>query len=154
MNTLYILYKSNTVDQEKLVYLLNNSPELCGEKPPVNNVDEYTAFPDSDFEWYNPEIKELTEINDLQLDGLLNIVQDKNAAVILDAENVQDIFNWSRGTPVILVDTVLDDQSTEKEVDRVISQSCWTDNSKLNTLWEKLGVSSPSAEWIEKYTGS
>lgn len=152
MNTLYILYKSQTTNQEQLVYLLNNSPDLCGEQPLGNTIDEYAALPDSDLEWYNPEIKELSEINDSQLDSLLNIVENKSAAVILDAKNAQDIFNWSRSTPVILVETVEDGYTNTNEVDRVIDQSCWTDNNKLSTLWEKLGVSSPSPDWIEKYT--
>jgi hypothetical protein len=150
MNTLYLICGSDKINQEKLAYLLNNSPELCGEQT-IQTCDEYAALPDQDFEWYNPEIKELSEINDQQLDQLLNIIEDKSAAVVLDAQNMFDMFNWSRGTHVILINAVPDGENYGHEVDRLIEQKYWSSPEYIHELWSNVGIQAPSESWIADY---
>ena len=135
MNTLYIICGSDKINQEKLAYLLNNSPDCLGEQS-FTKCDAYTGLSDSDFEWYNPEIRELEEITREQLDGLLNIIEDKSAAVLLDAQNYWDLFDWSRGTHVILINAVPTGEDYGHEVDRLIEQQYWTTESAVYKLWE------------------
>ena len=150
MNTLYLICGSDKINQEKLAYLLNSSPDLLGEQP-HSVCDEYAGLSDSDFEWYNPEVRELAEISREQLDGLLNIIEDKSAAVLLDAQNYWDLFDWSRGTHVILINAVPDGEDYGHEVDRLIEQQYWTNESVVHELWEKVGIQSPSEDWISEY---
>lgn len=149
MNTLYIVCGSDKINQEKLVYLLNSSPDLAGNHS--LDCNEYSALTDSDFEWYNPEIRELKEINKEQFDGLLNLIEDKSIAVLLDAQNFWDLFDWSRGTHVILINAVANGKDYGHEVDRLIEQRYWTDEKLIQELWEMVGIQKPVDSWINDY---
>ena len=48
-------------------------------------------------------------ISNDQLDGLLNLIETKSIAVLLHAQNYNDIWKWSRGIPVILIRTKIDE---------------------------------------------
>lgn len=132
MNTLYLVCSHSCMNQMEIPYLLNNSPELHGdsaagehyagyeldgepidhEPGPLGKVrvhDDYWNLSESDREWYNFDIRNTLEITDEQLDGLLNIIEDKSIALLLHAHNTDDIFKWSRSKPVIVINAVITD---------------------------------------------
>lgn len=132
MNTLYLVCSHSCMNQMEIPYLLNNSPDLHGnsqagehyasyelngdpidhEPGPLGKVrvhDDYWNLTDQDRQWYNFEVRNTLEITTEQLDGLLNIIEDKSIALLLHAHNHQDIWAWSRAKPVIVINTIITD---------------------------------------------
>lgn len=126
------------MNQMEIPYLLNNSPDLHGESGPgkhyagyeldgkpidhepgplgkVRVHDDYWNLTDADKQWYNFEVRNTLEITEQQLDGLLNIIEDKSIALLLHAHNLDDIWSWSRAKPVILINAVITDWSDNIE---------------------------------------
>jgi len=132
MNTLYLICSHSCISQMEIPYLLNNSPTLHGdsqagehwagyelngeqidhEPGPLGKIrvhDDYWNISNEDSKWYNYDVRNTMEITTDQLDGLLNLVTDKSIAVLLHAQNYQDIWRWSRDHPVLLVRTAIDE---------------------------------------------
>lgn len=132
MNTLYLVCSHSCMNQMEIPYLLNNSPELHGESHPGQHYatyelngktidhepgplgkirvhDDYWNLEPADRQWYNYEIRNTLEISNEQLDGLLNIIENKSIALLLHAQNYKDIWQWSRSRPVIIIRTVIGD---------------------------------------------
>jgi len=138
MNTLYLICSHSCMSQMEIPYLLNNSPMLHGnsiagehwagyelngeeidhEPGPLGKIrvhDDYWNISEQDSKWYNYDVRNTMEITTEQLDGLLNLITDevdgchKSIAVLLHAQNYQDIWKWSRGLPVLMVRTAIDD---------------------------------------------
>ena len=101
MNTLYLICSHSCLSQMEVPYLLNNSPMLHGESQagehwasyeldgkevdhepgPLGKIrvhDDYWNISDEDREWYNYDIRNTMEISTEQLDGLLNLIKDKD----------------------------------------------------------------------------
>ena len=131
MNTLYLICSHSCLSQMEVPYLLNNSPMLHGESQagehwasyeldgkevdhepgPLGKIrvhDDYWNISDEDREWYNYDVRNTMEISTEQLDGLLNLVKDKSIAVLLHAQNYEDIWKWSRNLPVMMIRTSVD----------------------------------------------
>jgi hypothetical protein len=132
MNTLYLICSHSCLSQMEVPYLLNNSPMLHGESQAgehwatyeldgkeidhepgslgkIRVHDDYWNISDNDKQWYNYDIRNTMEISTEQLDGLLNLIENKSIAVLLHAQNYHDIWKWSRELPVILVRTRMDE---------------------------------------------
>jgi len=132
MNTLYLICSHSCMSQMEIPYLLNNSPMLHGdsqagehwagyelngeqidhEPGPLGKIrvhDDYWNISDEDNKWYNYDVRNTMSITTEQLDGLLNLVTDKSISVLLHAQNYEDIWKWSRGHPVLLVRTAIDE---------------------------------------------
>jgi hypothetical protein len=113
-------------------YLLNNSPMLHGESQAgehwasyelngqeidhepgnlgkIRVHDDYWNISEQDKQWYNYNVRNTMNISNDQLDGLLNLIETKSIAVLLHAQNYNDIWKWSRGIPVILIRTKIDE---------------------------------------------
>jgi hypothetical protein len=113
-------------------YLLNNSPMLHGESQAgehwasyeldgkeidhepgelgkIRVHDDYWNISDVDNQWYNYNVRNTMNISNDQLDGLLNLIETKSIAVLLHAQNYKDIWKWSRGIPVIMIRTRIDE---------------------------------------------
>jgi len=120
------------MSQMEIPYLLNNSAMLHGnstagnhwasyeldgkeidhEPGPLGKIrvhDDYWNISDEDKKWYNYDVRNTMEITTEQLDGLLNLVTDKSISVLLHAQNYKDIWRWSRGHPVLLIRTAIDE---------------------------------------------
>ena len=224
MNTLYLVCSHSCMSQMEIPYLLNNSPDLFGESKagehyamyeldgepidhepgPLGKVrvhDDYWNIIDEDNQWYNFDVRNALKITEEQLDGLLNLIEDKNIAVLLHAHNLEDIWAWSRAKPVIAINATIgdwdknieywamreynylmeddrnanyseaehawpgclavaehfiarmhmDNEWAEKDADRVITQVDWQRQPEIYNLWEKVGIASPSKEWIDAY---
>ena len=132
MNTLYLVCSHSCMSQMEIPYLLNNSPELHGnsnpgehyatyelngevvdgETGPLGTIrvhDDYWNINEVDVEWYNYEVRNTMNITEDQLNGLLNIIEDKSIALLLHAQNYDDIWAWSRDLPVIVIRTIVGD---------------------------------------------
>lgn len=132
MNTLYLVCSRSCMNQMEIPYLLNNSPDLHGESKagehyatyeldnnpidhepgPLGKVrvhDDYWNLSDEDKQWYNFDIRNEMEITEDQLNGLLNIIEDKSIALLLHAQNLDFVFEWSRAKPVIVINTIIGD---------------------------------------------
>ena len=133
MNTLYLVCSRSCMNQMEIPYLLNNSPDLHGESKagehyaeymlngesidhepgPLGKVrvhDDYWNLTSSEKEqYYNFDIRNELEITEEQLDGLLNLIEDKSIALVLHAQNLDFVFEWSRAKPVILINAVIGD---------------------------------------------
>lgn len=224
MNTLYLVCSHSCMNQMEIPYLLNNSPDLFGnskagehyamyeldgkpidhEPGPLGKVrvhDDYWNIIDEDNQWYNFDVRNALEITEEQLDGLLNLIENKNIAVLLHAHNLKFIWQWSRAKPVIMINATigdwdknieywaqreynylmeddrnanysgvdhawpgcdqvaedfigrmhLDREWAEKEADRTITQVDWMRAPEIYGLWDKIGIASPSKEWIDAY---
>ena len=44
-----------------------------------------------------------------------------------------------------------DDEIAEKRTDRLIKQPQWMKAPEIYTLWDSVGIESPSKEWIDAY---
>ena len=197
MNTLYLICSHSCLSQMEVPYLLNNSPMLHGESQAgehwatyeldgkeidhepgqlgkIRVHDDYWNISEEDKEWYNYDVRNTMEISTEQLDGLLNLIKDKNIAVLLHAQNYQDIWKWSRNLPVIMIRTSVDNWDGDivswaareynylMEDDRNANYSnddhSWpgvetiVDNFiSKKTLWDSVGIEEPDQEWIHKY---
>ena len=131
MNTLYLVCSHSCMSQMEVPYLLNNSPmlhgtsqagehwatyELNGEKidhepgklGKIRVHDDYWNISEKDRQWYNYEVRNTMSITTEQLDGLLNLIENKSIAILLHAQNYKDIWKWSRSKPALLIRTELD----------------------------------------------
>tara|TARA_B110001454_G_scaffold176575_1_gene168733 strand:+ start:313 stop:1029 length:717 start_codon:yes stop_codon:yes gene_type:complete len=120
------------MSQMEIPYLLNNSPMLHGDSQAgehwasyelngkkvdhepgqlgkIRVHDDYWNISDEDKKWYNYDVRNTMDITTEQLDGLLNIIENKSIAVLLHAQNYQDIWKWSRAKPVIMIKTAIDE---------------------------------------------
>ena len=132
MNTLYLVCSHSCISQMEVPYLLNNSPMLHGESQAgehwasyelngqeidhepgnlgkIRVHDDYWNISEQDKQWYNYNVRNTMNISNDQLDGLLNLIETKSIAVLLHAQNYNDIWKWSRGIPVILIRTKIDE---------------------------------------------
>ena len=132
MNTLYLICSHSCMSQMEIPYLLNNSAMLHGnstagehwasyeldgkeidhEPGPLGKIrvhDDYWNISDEDSKWYNYDVRNTMEITKEQLNGLLNLIENKSIAVLLHAQNYRDIWQWTRGTHALMVRTVIDD---------------------------------------------
>ena len=134
MNTLYLICSHSCISQMEIPYLLNNSPMLHGnsqagehwatyelnggkidhEPGPLGKIrvhDDYWNISNED----NYDVRNTIDITNEQLDGLLNLIHDKvderhkSIAVLLHAKNYHDIWKWSRGLPVLMIRTSIDE---------------------------------------------
>jgi len=224
MNTLYLVLSRSCMNQMEIPYLLNNSPDLHGESGPgqhyagyeldgkpidhepgplgkVRVHDDYWNLTDEDKQYYNFDIRNELNISNEQLDDLLKISEDKSIALLLHAQNLDDIWAWSRDKPVIVVNAIitdwernietwaareynylmeddrnanfsgydhvwpgceevaeefigrmhLDKQISIMDCDRLIKQPQWMKAPEIYTLWETIGIKSPTTEWIDAY---
>lgn len=132
MNTLYLVCSHSCISQMEVPYLLNNSPMLHGESQAgehwasyeldgqnidhepgelgkIRVHDDYWNISEQDKQWYNYNVRNTMNISNDQLDGLLNLIETKSIAVLLHAQNYNDIWKWSRGIPVIMIRTNIDE---------------------------------------------
>lgn len=132
MNTLYLICSHSCMSQMEIPYLLNNSPTLHGnsqagehwatyelngeqldhEPGPLGKIrvhDDYWNISQEDSEWYNYDIRNTMKISEEQLNGLLNLIKNKSVAVLLHAQNYEDIWKWSRILPVVMIRTKIDE---------------------------------------------
>ena len=132
MNTLYLICSHSCMSLMEVPYLLNNSSMLHGnstagehwagyelngeqidhEPGPLGKIrvhDDYWNISDEDSKWYNYDVRNTMEITKEQVDGLSNLITDKSIAILLHAQNYEDIFAWTRGLPVLLVRTAIDE---------------------------------------------
>lgn len=224
MHTLYLVVSQSCINQMEIPYLLNNSPDLHGtsgpgqhwatyeldgkqvdhEPGPLGKIrvhDDYWNLDDEDKEWYNFDIRNTMEITTEQLDGLLNISNKYSIALLLHAQNYNDVWKWSRSHNVIIVNPIIsqwkdavhtwaareynylmeDDKNANfsgydhvwpgtqevaekfvermdydseiKELlsDRLIKQPQWMTTPEIYTLWDSIGITSPTKEWIDSY---
>ena len=130
MHTLYLVVSRSCINQMEIPYLLNNSPDLHGtsgpgehwagyelngqpidhEPGPLGKVrvhDDYWNLDAEDKEWYNFDIRNEMHISEEQLNGLLNISNKYSIALLLHAQNYDDIWAWSRTQNVIIVNPVI-----------------------------------------------
>jgi hypothetical protein len=80
-----------------------------GELGKIRVHDDYWNISDVDNQWYNYNVRNTMNISNDQLDGLLNLIETKSIAVLLHAQNYKDIWKWSRGIPVIMIRTRIDE---------------------------------------------
>ena len=132
MNTLYLICSHSCISQMEVPYLLNNSPMLHGESQAgehwasyelngkqvdhepgelgkIRVHDDYWNISDEDKEWYNYDVRNAMSISKEQLNGLLKLIENKSISVLLHAQNYKDIWRWSRGLPVLLIRTAIDE---------------------------------------------
>ena len=132
MNTLNLICSRSCMSQMEVPYLLNNSPMLYGESQAgehwasyvlngkevdhepgelgkIRVHDDYWNISDENKKWYNYDVRNTKEITTEQLDGLLNLIESKSIAVLLHAQNYEDIWKWSRNLPVLLIRTAIDE---------------------------------------------
>ena len=93
MNTLYLVCTNGIKNNLEICNLLNASKELST----LNDFNDY------DKQYYNDEICNELQIREDQLDALLNISQSKSIALELNANNIQDIFLWSRNKFAVVI---------------------------------------------------
>ena len=132
MNTLYLVCSHSCMSQMEIPYLLNNSPMLHGTSQAgehwasyeldgqeidhepgmlgkIRVHDDYWNISESDRQWYNYEVRNAMSITTEQLDGLLHLIEDKSIAVLLHAQNYEDIWKWSRGKTALSIRTEMDE---------------------------------------------
>ena len=132
MNTLYLICSHSCMSQMEIPYLLNNSPTLHGnsqagehwatyelngeqidhEPGPLGKIrvhDDYWNISQEDSKWYNHDVRNTMNISKEQLDGLLNLIKNKSVAVLLHAQNYEEIWAWSRILPVVMIRTRIDE---------------------------------------------
>jgi len=224
MSTLYLVISQSCINQMEIPYLLNNSPDLHGnssagedwagyelnnepidhEPGPLGKIrvhDDYWNIDNEDKQWYNFDVRNTMHITTETLDGLLNISKKYSIALLLHAQNYEDVWKWSRTQNVIIVNPVIsdweenvntwaareynylmeDDRNSnysgfdhvwpgtaevasifkdrmdyDKEIeawesDRLIKQPQWMRSPDINTLWESVGLTAPSDEWVDAY---
>ena len=152
------------MSQMEIPYLLNNSPMLHGdsqagehwagyelngeqidhEPGPLGKIrvhDDYWNISDEDNKWYNYDVRNTMSITTEQLDGLLNLVTDKSISVLLHAQNYEDIWKWSRGHPVLLVRTAIDEWDgnivswAAREYNYLMEDDYNNNHSEYNHAW-------------------
>lgn len=130
MNTLYLVCSQSCINQMEIPYLLNNSPDLHGnssagenwagyeldgieidhEPGPLGKIrvhDDYWNLDNEDKQWYNFEIRNTMHLTEEQFLGLLNISNKYSIALLLHAQNLEDIWRWSRNHPVLLINPII-----------------------------------------------
>jgi hypothetical protein len=208
----------------EIPYLLNNSPDLHGKSGPgehwagyelngeevdheagplgkIRVHDDYWNLDDDDKKWYNYDIRNEMKISEEQLNGLLNISNRYSIALLLHAQNFEEVWKWSRTQNVIIVNPIIsqwseavqtwaareynylmedeknanfsgydhvwpgtqevakmfvermkyDNVISGRDTDRLITQPQWMTTPEIYTLWESVGIESPSREWIDAY---
>lgn len=136
---LYIVVSPSCLSQMEVPYLLNCSPDFFGEQPhdkwwatytlndsevdgelgefgTVRVHDDYWHIDDTDRPYYNFEVRNSLELTHQQYLGLLNLIpRHKNIAVLLHAQNIQDIFAWSRTDDVMVIAAYMGDWENDIE---------------------------------------
>jgi len=130
MHTLYLVVSQSCINQMEIPYLLNNSPELHGtsgpgehwatyeldgkevdhEPGPLGKIrvhDDYWNLDNEDKQWYNFDVRNEMNISEDQLNGLLNISNKYSIALLLHAQNYDDVWKWSRTQNVIIVNPII-----------------------------------------------
>lgn len=130
MSTLYLVISQSCINQMEIPYLLNNSPELQGdssagkhwatyelndqpidhEPGPLGKVrvhDDYWNLDNEDQKWYNFDVRNDMNISEEKLNGLLNISKKYSIALLLHAQNYDDVWAWSRSKNVIIVNPII-----------------------------------------------
>lgn len=130
MNTLYLVCSHSCMNQMEIPYLLNNSPDLHGtsgvgqdwagyeldgkeidhEPGPLGKVrvhDDYWNLDNEDKQWYNFDVRNTMTLTKEQYDGLLNLTDKYSIALLLHAQNIDDVWQWSRNDPVIVINPII-----------------------------------------------
>lgn len=130
MNTLYLVISQSCINQMEIPYLLNNSPDLHGnssagehwatyeldgkdvdhEPGPLGKIrvhDDYWNLDAEDKKWYNFDVRNEMNISEEQLNGLLNISKKYSIALLLHAQNYDDVWKWSRTQNVIIINPII-----------------------------------------------
>ena len=124
---LYLILSPSCISQMELTYLINCSPDFFGEQPhdkhwatyeingesvdgehghfgTVRVHDDYWHIDDEDRAFYNFDIRNSMELTKSQFDGLLHFIPKyNNIALLLHAQNVEDIWSWSQGHDIRVV---------------------------------------------------
>lgn len=124
---LYLVLSPSCISQMELVYLMNCSPDFFGEQPHNENWatyeingetvdgengyfgtvrvhDDYWNIDDEDRAWYNFEVRNSLRLSKAQFYGLTNLIPKyKNIALLLHAQNVEDIWDWSQQLDIKVV---------------------------------------------------
>ena len=164
MNTLYLVCSHSCLSQMEVPYLLNNSPNLHGTSQAgehwatyeldgksidhepgilgkIRVHDDYWNIEGADSQYYNHEVRNTMKITIPQLDGLLNLIKNKSIAVLLHAQNYHEIWKWSRGIPVIMIRTAIDEWDgnivhwAAREYNTLMLDSNNNNNSTENHSW-------------------
>jgi len=124
---LYLIISPSCLSQMEIPYLLNNSPDFFGEQPhnehwatyelngkevdgehgyfgTVRVHDDYWNIDDEDKAYYNFNIRNSMHLSRENFEGLLHFVHKyENIALLLHATNVEEIFSWTQGLPIIVI---------------------------------------------------